>query len=62
MIKIDSKKSNFNKKLEIILNRRRKLDNSNTKIVSKIQMMSQISRAKKRTSLLLFVKFLCMRL
>ena len=36
MIKIDSKKSNFNKKLEIILNRRRKLDNSNTKIVSKI--------------------------
>ena len=34
MIKIDSQKLNFNKKLEIILNRRRKLDNSNTKIVS----------------------------
>ena len=45
MIKIDSKKSNFNKKLEIILNRRRKLDNSNTKIVSKI--ITDIKKDKK---------------
>ena len=47
MIKIDSKKSNFNKKLEIILNRRRKLDNSNTKIVSKI--ITDIKKDKKKS-------------
>ena len=45
MIKIDSKKSNFFKKLETILNRRRNLDNTNTKIVSKI--ISDIKKDKK---------------
>ena len=55
MIKIDSKKSNFNKKLEIILNRRRKLDNSNTKIVSKI--ITDIKKDKKKALLKYEVKF-----
>ncbi len=49
MIKIDSKKSNFLKKLETILNRRRNLDNTNTKIVSKI--ISDIKKDKKKALL-----------
>ena len=55
MIKIDSKKSNFYKKLEIILNRRRKLDNSNTKIVSKI--ITDIKKDKKKALMKYEIKF-----
>ena len=55
MIKIDSKKSNFYKKIEIILNRRRKLDNSNTKTVSKI--INDIKKDKKKALLKYEIKF-----
>ena len=55
MIKIDSKKSNFYKKIEIILNRRRKLDISNTKTVSKI--INDIKKDKKKALLKYEIKF-----
>ena len=55
MIKIDSKKKNFYKKIEIILNRRRKLDISNTKTVSKI--INDIKKDKKKALLKYEIKF-----
>ncbi len=55
MRKIDSKNKNFYQKLEIILNRRRKLDTTNTKLVSKI--ISDIKKNKKRALLKYEIKF-----
>ena len=55
MIKIDSKKKDFFKKLEVILNRRRKLDTTNSKKVSKI--ISDIKKNKKKALLKYEIKF-----
>ena len=55
MIKIDSKKRDFFKKLEVILNRRRKLDTTNSKIVSKI--ISDVKKNKKKALLKYEIKF-----
>ena len=50
-----AKKKNFYKKIEIILNRRRKLDISNTKTVSKI--INDIKKDKKKALLKYEIKF-----
>ena len=55
MIKIDSKKKGFFKKLEVILNRRRKLDTTNSKIVSKI--ISDVKKNKTKALLKYEIKF-----
>ena len=55
MRKIDSKNKNFYQKLEIILNGRRKLDTTNTKLVSKI--ISDIKKNKKKAILKYEIKF-----
>ena len=55
MRKIDSKNKNFYQKLEIILNGRRKLDTTNTKLVSKI--ISDIKKNKKKALLKYEIKF-----